>query len=70
MVAFPQVYGFRSEPDVVETARGLLDAFNTDDWEGFRAITTTNTGYNEVGTQRIVNGQDDLVDAVPGWKTA
>jgi len=59
-----------SEQDVIQIGRGVLDAFNTNNWDGFRALSTTNVVYNEVATQRVINGPDEITEAMQGWKTA
>ena len=59
-----------SEQDIIQVGQGVVDAFNADDWDRFRALTTTDTVYNEYGTQRVINGQDDIIEAMQGWKQA
>ena len=58
------------EQDVIQVARGVVDAFNANNWDGFRALSTTNVVYNEFGTQRVINGPDEIIESMRGWKTA
>ena len=51
-------------------AQAILETFNASDWDGFRALSTTDAVYNELGTQRVINGTDAIIDAMQGWKTA
>ena len=58
------------EEDAVRLARDAVAAFNESDWDGFKAQLTTNTVYNELGTQRSLKGPDEIVEAFQGWKQA
>ena len=53
-----------------QAAQAILETFNASDWDGFRALSTTDAVYNELATQRIINGPDAIIDAMQGWKTA
>jgi steroid delta-isomerase-like uncharacterized protein len=53
-----------------QAAQAILETFNASDWDGFRALSTTDAVYNELGTQRVINGTDAIIDAMQGWKTA
>ncbi len=58
------------EQDLIRLARDAVDAFNKSDWDRFRAQLTANTVYNEHGTQRSLNGPDEITEAMQGWKQA
>ena len=59
-----------SEKEVIQTAQGLIDAFNRSDWDGCRALLTANSVYDEVGTSRRVEGINNIVNSLQGWKEA
>ena len=40
-----------------QAAQAILETFNASDWDGFRALSTTDAVYNELGTQRVITGQ-------------
>ena len=50
-------------------AKGVVEAFNNDDWDAARGLLGDST-YNELGTQRSLVGADAIIGALQGWKTA
>ena len=58
------------EQDLINAARGIVDAFNQDDWERVRAPLTPNSVYNELGTQRSLKGPNEIAEGFQGWKQA
>jgi steroid delta-isomerase-like uncharacterized protein len=50
-------------------AKGVVDAFNNDDWDAARRLIGDST-YNELGTQRSLDGADAVIGALQGWKAA
>ncbi len=56
--------------DLIEIAREVVGAFNASDWERSRALMTPDSVYNEVGTQRSIEGPDEVIEAMEGWKEA
>ena len=50
-------------------AKGIVEAFNNDDWDAARALLGDST-YNELGTQRSLAGADAIVEGLQGWKAA
>ena len=50
-------------------AKGVVEAFNNDDWDAARRLIGDST-YNELGTQRSLNGSDAVIGALQGWKAA
>jgi steroid delta-isomerase-like uncharacterized protein len=56
--------------EIVTIARKQVDAFNTGNWEQMRAMLTSNSRYDELGTQRKVEGPEKIVELFKGWKTA
>ena len=56
--------------DLAKIAREAVDAFNASDWERTKALMTPDYLYNEVGTQRRIQGPEEAVAALQGWKKA
>ena len=56
--------------EIVKLARKQIDAFNTGDWEQLRAMLASDARYDELGTQRMIDGPDKIVELFRGWKTA
>ena len=56
--------------DLTTIAREAVEAFNASDWERTKAIMTHDYVYNEVGTQRRIQGPEEVVAALQGWKEA
>ena len=59
-----------ADQDLIRIARGVVDAFNEDDWERSRQPLTPNSVYNELGTRRSLKGPDEIIEALQGWKQA
>jgi steroid delta-isomerase-like uncharacterized protein len=55
---------------MVKIAREQLDAFNSGDWERMRAGLAADSQYDELGTERKVDGPEKIVDVYKGWKQA
>ncbi|MGE0028437.1 MAG: ester cyclase [Thermoleophilia bacterium] len=49
-------------------AREMLRAFNTGDWEAFRATIADDFAYREHGTSREAVGADAAVEMIAPWK--
>jgi steroid delta-isomerase-like uncharacterized protein len=47
-----------------------VDAFNNSDWERTKGHLTVDTVYNELGTQRRIQGTGQIIEALQGWKQA
>ena len=56
--------------EIVKLARKQIDAFNTGDWEQVRAGLAADSLYDELGTQRRIEGSEKIVELFKGWKTA
>ena len=56
--------------DLASIAREAVEAFNASDWDRSKAILTPDYVYNELGTQRRIEGPDAVVAAMQGWKEA
>ena len=56
--------------DLTSIAREAVEAFNASDWERSKAIVTPDYVYNELGTQRRIEGPEAVIEAMKGWKEA
>ena len=59
-----------TEQDLIKTARSVLEAFNDNDWDRFGSLMTANSLYNEVGTQRRLQGVAEISQGLQSWKEA
>ena len=57
-----------SDSDLIRIASALMDAFNAGDAAGFKLHITQNATYDEVGTQRRIEGADGWVRTWEQWK--
>jgi len=55
---------------MVERAREQVAAFNGGDWQGLRAGLASDSRYEEFGTERKVDGPEQIVELFKGWKQA
>ena len=56
--------------DLTKISRDYIDAFNAANWTRVKEILAGNSLYNEVGTQRRIQGVDAIVVALQAWKRA
>jgi steroid delta-isomerase-like uncharacterized protein len=56
--------------EIVKLARKQVDAFNSGDWEQMRAMLASDSRYDELGTQRKIEGPEKIVELFKDWKTA
>ena len=56
--------------ELVKIARKQIDAFNAGDWEQLRGLFTSDVRYHEFGTERAIEGPEQIIEAFKGWKTA
>jgi steroid delta-isomerase-like uncharacterized protein len=56
--------------EIVKIARAEVDAFNNGDWERLQAMFTSDSRYDELGTQRMIEGSEKIVELFKGWKMA
>src|SRR2546422_11584147 len=59
-----------SAQDQIDVAREEIEAFNAGDWDRFEATYTADAVYEEPGTQRHVEGRDQVLEINRGWKEA
>jgi steroid delta-isomerase-like uncharacterized protein len=55
---------------MIRLAREQVDFFNTGNWDGLQAMLTADARYNELATQRKVEGPANIIELFKGWKTA
>jgi len=56
--------------DKIKLAKEGIEAFNDGDWERFAAPLSSDAVYEELATQRKVQGPAQIVEASKGWKEA
>ncbi len=56
--------------ELVKIARKQIDAFNNGDWEQMRGLLTSDAHYREFGTERAIEGPEQIIQLFEGWKTA
>ena len=56
--------------DKIRLAKEGVEAFSKGDWDRFKAPLNSDAVYDEVATQRRVQGPDAIVEAVKGWRKA
>ncbi len=56
--------------DKIKLAKEGIEAFSAGDWERFKAPLSADATYEELATQRKVQGPDQIVEASKGWKEA
>src|SRR5229473_7295429 len=59
-----------STDEIVKLARKQVEAFNSGDWEQMRAMLASDSRYDELGTERKIEGPEQIVELFKGWKTA
>ncbi len=59
-----------ADQDAIKVARENIEAFNASDWERLKSTLAADSIYDEVATQRRIQGADQIVDAFKGWKQA
>ena len=57
-----------TEQELIAKARGVVDAFSAGDLE--RMVAPHDGVYHEFGTQRTMNGRDEIKEGLGGWKKA
>jgi steroid delta-isomerase-like uncharacterized protein len=55
---------------MVTIAREQVDAFNSGDWERVQAGLASDSRFDELGTERKVEGAEKIVELFKGWKQA
>ena len=56
--------------ELVKIARKQIDAFNSGDWEQARELLASDARYHELGTERAIEGPEQIIELFKGWKAA
>jgi steroid delta-isomerase-like uncharacterized protein len=56
--------------ELATLAREQIDTFNNGDWELLRGILASDPRYEELGTERKVEGPEKIIELFKGWKQA
>jgi steroid delta-isomerase-like uncharacterized protein len=56
--------------ELVKIARQQIDAYNNGDWEQMRALLASDSRYDELGTERKIEGPEKIVELFKSWKMA
>ena len=59
-----------NEQDLTKLARENVEAYSAGDWTRLKASLAPDVVYDEVGSQRRIQGADEMVEAYKGWKQA
>jgi steroid delta-isomerase-like uncharacterized protein len=59
-----------STDEIVRLARKQVEAFNSGDWEQMRGMLASDSRYDELGTERKIEGPEKIVELFKGWKSA
>jgi steroid delta-isomerase-like uncharacterized protein len=59
-----------SDQDMLRIAEDNLNAFNAGDWERMKATLAPDSVYDELATQRRVEGADKIIEVNQSWKQA
>jgi steroid delta-isomerase-like uncharacterized protein len=59
-----------SEQELINAAKAQLDAYNNKDWDAARAAITSDFVYDEIGTQRRIEGSEQVIAAWQSWGAA
>jgi steroid delta-isomerase-like uncharacterized protein len=54
----------------IDVAKAPIVAYNEKDWDALRGCVTSDVLYDEVSTERRVQGLDDVLVVWRGWATA
>jgi steroid delta-isomerase-like uncharacterized protein len=55
---------------LIEAAKAPLNAYNDKNWDKLRTLLSSDFVYDEVGTNRRVQGIDQVITLWQGWATA
>ena len=57
-----------SSQDLTQVAREIITAYSTANWTALKGLFTPDAIYNELGSQRRIQGPDSIIEALQGWK--
>ncbi len=59
-----------TQQDVTRVLKENIEAFNAGDWQRMKATLAADSSYEEAGTQRRIQGADEIVKADQAWRQA
>ena len=59
-----------SSQDLSQVAKGIVTGYNTANWTALKGLLAPGAIYNELGSQRRIQGPDSIIQALQGWKKA
>ena len=59
-----------ADKSILEVAKSQLIAFNDKNWDAAKQVLATDTVYDEVATQRRIQGVEEALSAWKGWAKA
>src|SRR5437660_3371469 len=59
-----------AQQSVVDIAKAPILTYNEKDWDGARKTFASGVVYDELGTQRKIQGVDGVIEAWRGWAAA
>jgi steroid delta-isomerase-like uncharacterized protein len=57
-----------AEQDLIRLACENVEAYSVGNWQRLKALLAPDVVYHEVGSQRRLQGADQLIEAYQGWK--
>ena len=57
-----------SSQDLTQVAREIITGYSTANWTALKGLFTPNAIYNELGSQRRIQGADSIIQTLQGWK--
>lgn len=59
-----------ADKSILEVAKSQLIAFNDKNWDAVKEVLARDTVYDEVATQRRIQGVEEVLSAWKGWAKA
>jgi len=59
-----------SSQDLAQVAREIITAYSAANWTALKGLLTSDAIYNELGSQRRIQGPDSIIQTLQGWKKA
>ena len=59
-----------SSQDQTQVAREIVTGYSTGNWTALKGLFTPAAVYNELGSQRRIQGPDAIIQTLQGWKKA
>ena len=59
-----------SSQDLTQVAREIITGYSSGNWTALKALFTPDAIYNELGSQRRIQGVDSIIQTLQGWKKA